>query len=115
MVCLVRENPAMPAPTVEPAEITLNGDYANRVCGTGGVETTAGVIDFINPLVDDVTGLSIRIDFIAGQGVMVVAGNAGGHPVAGDGTVQIRPVVGNCVTTDVEQWAVDGAFELTGP
>ena len=109
------------------ATINSSGDYRNYVCSTGHFESTPS--DFIDPDPDqttinftsmpsnqDVTKIEYDVTFHGGNGQLhVLDGEMLGHGarLTGKGALHIHPTIGNCVTTDVQQWAMAGAFTLS--
>lgn len=105
---------------VYPGTITSEGRYVNTVCGTGTADGTPGLtsVSFADnagaegPYTDD-----YHIQFVAGQGALTIAAFTNNDSETGDGAgeITIEPTVGNCVTTDVEQFTVAGDFAVTIP
>ena len=109
--CVSRQPPLLP--TVQNALITASGDYQNRICGTGAIDADAMTID-LPPGPDDVS-VTYVVELRNWIGTGTASGVAGGHPLTGNVAIAITPSAGNCVTTDVSQFAVAGTIELTGP
>jgi hypothetical protein len=105
------------ATPVQSVTINSAGTYVNSVCGTGtadgnpgGTTVTGGASPF--------SAVNYHIDFRGGQGTLRVSNahdDATGDDYSGAGHVVIVPTTGNCVTTDVTQFTVAGAFALTHP
>ena len=129
--CVVEDGLHPAANGVQAATINSVGDYNNRICGTGTAESTPGqagdadadstTVNFANPAVHDIASVDYQIDFKAGNGELIidsavaVAGSGHNHDLSGGGAVHIHPQVGNCGTTDVEQFSVAGSFTVAGP
>jgi len=100
--------------------ITSSGTYNNQICGTGTFTDTNAATTFTsdNGQLPDVTEASYRIRFYAGQGqldITAMSGPAGtfGRVLGAEGYVNIIPTapnVGDCITQDVEEMQVTGAF-----
>ena len=102
--------------------ITSDGDYANRVCGTGtahGRNLSDTVVSSPSPGWEGPVLATYDITFTSGAGAMTVnkvqnSERTSTTPVAGGGFVQIVPADGNCATTNVGAFTVAGAFTAAG-
>ena len=96
------------------ATFSSSGDYENRVCGTGFMDSVSGGLSAPPPHGN--VAMSYSITLADWHGHMTISNAVvGGHALSGEGAVELRPVTGNCVTTDVEEFTLSGAFGLTGP
>ena len=97
--------------------ITSNGNYANKVCGTGtatGSSLSATQLTSASPGWEGPVGATYDITFSAGAGALVVHSASNSQRTnssnAGGGYVQIVPADGNCATTNVGAFTVAGSF-----
>jgi hypothetical protein len=119
------------APISSPATITSFGSFTNDICSTGtafgdtnnfDLALKKGTrIDFQAAGIPDINQVDYQIRFVGGQGLLR-GGNQTTKPNGATGTVNndssysaggyvdIRPSVGDCVTTDVTEFAVTGTF-----
>jgi hypothetical protein len=128
-------------PTDEPGasgtylmHVSSGGSWKNRICGTGFLDgnatitATSKLAPLLPPTKDDADGplyVEFHIDFYATHGVMHIlyASNPYGTGIdTGEGYVNILPKGlppgssgGDCVMTDVQAFAVNGAFDAAVP
>lgn len=114
------------------AEISSDGEYDNRICGTGLASsraehpTTVDVEPARDPVLgtelalgngEDFTDAIYNIVFAAGSGPLEIsfAENENTETGVGAGIVNILPTPGNgnCITEDVEEFQASGAFAIT--
>lgn len=111
---------------VYPVDITSDGSYSNKVCGTGTVDGGDGTsapaaITSLGPGFEGPVEVSYHISFNASVGLMstsnvTIQGDQKGVRSGGigSGLVQILPTRGgDCVFIDVAFFQVTGAFALT--
>jgi hypothetical protein len=98
------------------------GRYENVRCGTGfWIDNGTPNATVTDPIGGEVVTVTYVIDFHAGFGELTITdarSTAHSHdpspdePGSGSGVIDIVPTVGNCVTEDVTEFAVLGAFAV---
>jgi hypothetical protein len=91
------------SPVAQVYNVNGVGDSANLICGTGTAQGTVALVG------GRVHFLDFAISFTAGTGYLTFLPDD-----VGAGVVELTPTTtgGNCVTTDVTQFFIQGAFSV---
>lgn len=113
----IGSNPEVVGPVA--AHVTASGKFNNLICGTG---TANGQATLTSDAIKATVNTNFGITFVGGVGYLSIVvnedapGNINNDAVSGgngNGVIHIAPSVGNCVTTKVSEFLVDGAFATT--